>query len=147
MFSMVFLCHTNIAFCSDSVCEDTTIIEADKVKEYDGFIHYNGNVIVTNGNVTIKGSTLSKKIKNSTNMEPLYMEQVTFSILKKESIVNGDTNKIIFHIDRCVFDFFGNTVINIDEIIQKYNTSIRYVLDSNKITPLLIHIDQGVRIH
>jgi lipopolysaccharide export system protein LptA len=145
---MSLLCHTSLAFCSDSVCEGTTIIEADKVKEHDGFIYYNGNVVVTNGSVTIKGSNLSKKIKNGFyNVGLLYMKQVTFSILKKESIVHGQTNKMTFHQDRCIFNLFGNTIININGIIQEYNISIRYILDSNEITPLLLHIDQSVKIH
>jgi lipopolysaccharide export system protein LptA len=148
LLSQSLLCHTSIAFCSDSVCENTTIIEADKVKEHDGFIYYNGNVVVINGSVTIKGSNLlSKKIKNSDSVESLYMKQVTFSILKKENIVHGHTDKIIFHISRCIFDLFGNTIINTNGLIQEYNTSIRYILDSNEITPLLLHIDQSIRIH
>jgi lipopolysaccharide export system protein LptA len=138
-----------MAFCSDSVCENTTIIEADKVKEHNGFIYYNGNVVVTKGSVTIKGSNLSKKIKNGySSMGLLYMEQVTFFILKKESIVvHGHTSKIIFYIDHCIFNLFGNTVINTNGLIQEYNTPIRYILDSNEITPLFLHIDQGIKIH
>ncbi len=111
-------------------------------------MYYNGNVVVTNGSTTIKGSNLSKKIKNGYySVGLLHMEQVTFSIFKKENIVHGHTNKITFHIDRCVIDLFGNTVINTNGLVQKYNTSMRYFLDSNEITPLFLHIDQGIRIH
>ncbi|MEK8020583.1 MAG: hypothetical protein VSS75_027265 [Candidatus Parabeggiatoa sp.] len=148
LLSMSLLCHTRLAFCSDSVCEGTTIIEADKVKKHDGFIYYNGNVVVTNGSVTIKGSNLSKKIKNGFyNVGLLYMEQVTFSFFKKESLVHGQTNKITFYMDRCIFNLFGKTIINTNGLIQEYNTPIRYILDSNEITPLLLHIDQSVKIH
>jgi lipopolysaccharide export system protein LptA len=127
--SLSLLCYTNIAFCSDSVCEETTIIEADQVKEHDGFIYYNGNVIVTNGSVTIKGSNLSKKLLNDKRVAIgfLYMEQATFSILKKESIVHGHTDKIIFHMEHCIFDLFDKTIINTNGIKRKYNSSIRYI--------------------
>jgi len=92
---------------------------------------------------------LSKKLLNGKKVAigSLYMEQATFSILKKESIVHGYTDKIIFHMRHCIFDLFDKTVINTNELKKEYNTSIRYILDSHEITPLLLHIDQSIKIH
>ncbi len=75
------------------------------------------------------------------------MDQITFSIIKKDSIIHGSASKIIFYIERCTLDLFSDIVININGFIEKNNTSIRYILDSNEISPLLLHVDQSVKIH
>jgi len=139
------LCYVNSAFGSESICEGSMFIEANSVEEHDKFKLYKGNVIVSKGLLSIEGSHIYKK-NTRNNVESLNMEEVTFAIRKKGANIYGSADKVIFHTLSCILDLFGEIEINIDSLVLKYNSPVRFILNSNEISPLLYHIDQRLQI-
>lgn len=149
LFIIFLLCYASFAFCSDLICEGHIIIESNTVEEHDKFTFYKGNVIVSKGLLKIKSPNLYKKNTHN-NVEPLNMEEITFSIHgggEGTREIHGSADKIIFHTLPCILDIFGEIEIKTDTLILKYNSPIRYILNSNEISPLLYHIDQRPKIH
>ncbi len=144
---IVFLCaYSNATFCFDSICEGKTTIEADSVKKYDQHISYKGNVIVSKGAISIKGSELNIYHKNDTNISaaPLHIKEATFVIGAKENLRFGSADKVFFQPVPCILDLFSKISINTQQSTKKYHLAVRYMLDDNKISPLLEHVDQGI---
>ncbi len=137
-----FLAFNSI--CLASPCEESVDVEADIKTSKDSYAHYKGNAQVKSGALIIKADKFSVREIPEPAMT-FSLEKATFTFKKDGSTISGYSDRVIFYGTECMLDLIGNVRIDTNGSSHEYG-SVRYFLSENKIDPLWLSIDQGIRV-